>query len=253
MQREQLSYEADGLTLRANCSSRRRRAGGRRAGVSRGVRARRACPGPRGAAGGDGLCRAGQRPAWRRPAGRRAGGGDRAAAAVLCRPVADTGAGRRRPRRARARPEVDAGRIAAIGFCFGGTMALELARSGADIKAVVGFHSGLGAAAPERRQGHQGQGAGLHRRRRPVHPAGAAGRVRGRDARRPGSTGRCTSMAGRCTASPTLRRPSATSRRRSATAPRPMQGRGRRWRGCSRRRCEASGLMPSRASSPSSP
>ena len=48
----------------------------------------------------------------------------------------------------RARPEVDAGRIGAIGFCFGGTMALELARSGADIKAVVGFHSGLGSVAP---------------------------------------------------------------------------------------------------------
>lgn len=48
-----------------------------------------------------------------------------------------------------ARPEVDASRVAAIGFCFGGTMALELARSGADVKAVVGFHSGLGTAAPK--------------------------------------------------------------------------------------------------------
>ena len=47
-----------------------------------------------------------------------------------------------------ARPEVDPGRTAAIGFCFGGTMALELARSGAAIKAAVGFHSGLGTAAP---------------------------------------------------------------------------------------------------------
>lgn len=47
-----------------------------------------------------------------------------------------------------ARPEVDAGRVAAIGFCFGGTMALELARSGAVIQAAVGFHSGLGTAAP---------------------------------------------------------------------------------------------------------
>jgi dienelactone hydrolase len=47
-----------------------------------------------------------------------------------------------------ARAEVDAGRIGAIGFCFGGTMSLELARSGADIKAVVGFHSGLATAAP---------------------------------------------------------------------------------------------------------
>ena len=48
-----------------------------------------------------------------------------------------------------ARDEVDAARIAAIGFCFGGTMALELARSGAAIKAVVGFHSGLKTAAPK--------------------------------------------------------------------------------------------------------
>ena len=48
-----------------------------------------------------------------------------------------------------ARPEVDVARVGAIGFCFGGTMALELARGGADIKAVVGFHSGLGTAAPK--------------------------------------------------------------------------------------------------------
>ena len=48
-----------------------------------------------------------------------------------------------------AHPRADASRVAAIGFCFGGTMALELARSGADVKAVVGFHSGLGTARPE--------------------------------------------------------------------------------------------------------
>jgi dienelactone hydrolase len=48
-----------------------------------------------------------------------------------------------------ARREVDPVRIAAIGYCFGGTMALELARSGADIKAVVGFHSGLATVAPK--------------------------------------------------------------------------------------------------------
>jgi dienelactone hydrolase len=48
-----------------------------------------------------------------------------------------------------AHPTVDAARIGAIGFCFGGTMALELARSGADIKVVVGFHSGLGSVAPK--------------------------------------------------------------------------------------------------------
>ncbi len=48
-----------------------------------------------------------------------------------------------------AQPETDAARLAAIGYCFGGTTALELARSGADVKAVVGFHSGLGTARPE--------------------------------------------------------------------------------------------------------
>jgi dienelactone hydrolase len=42
-----------------------------------------------------------------------------------------------------ARTDVDASRIASIGFCFGGTMSLELARGGADLKSVVGFHSGL--------------------------------------------------------------------------------------------------------------
>ena len=46
-----------------------------------------------------------------------------------------------------ARKDVDAKRTASIGFCFGGTMSLELARAGADLKAVVGFHSGLSTTA----------------------------------------------------------------------------------------------------------
>jgi dienelactone hydrolase len=48
-----------------------------------------------------------------------------------------------------AQPETDAGRVAAIGFCFGGTMVAELARTGADVKAVVGFHPGLTSPKPE--------------------------------------------------------------------------------------------------------
>ena len=48
-----------------------------------------------------------------------------------------------------AQPEVDASRIACIGYCFGGTMMLELARGGADVKAIVGFHSGLATVRPE--------------------------------------------------------------------------------------------------------
>jgi len=42
----------------------------------------------------------------------------------------------------------DAARVAAIGYCFGGTMSLELARGGADLKAVVGFHAGLSTSRP---------------------------------------------------------------------------------------------------------
>jgi dienelactone hydrolase len=37
-------------------------------------------------------------------------------------------------------PEVDAEKIGAIGFCFGGLCVLDLARSGADVKGVVSFH-----------------------------------------------------------------------------------------------------------------
>ena len=46
-------------------------------------------------------------------------------------------------------PEVDAARIAAIGYCFGGTAVLELARSGAPVAATVGFHSGLKTMRPQ--------------------------------------------------------------------------------------------------------
>jgi dienelactone hydrolase len=38
------------------------------------------------------------------------------------------------------RPDVDASRVAAVGFCYGGTTVLELARSGADLKAAVSYH-----------------------------------------------------------------------------------------------------------------
>ena len=48
----------------------------------------------------------------------------------------------------RARPTVDPARVAAIGFCFGGLAALELARSGADLRAAVAFHGGLTSRAP---------------------------------------------------------------------------------------------------------
>ena len=43
---------------------------------------------------------------------------------------------------------VDTRRVAAIGYCFGGTTVLELARSGAGLSGVVSFHGGLDSPAP---------------------------------------------------------------------------------------------------------
>jgi len=40
-------------------------------------------------------------------------------------------------------PAVDSNRVAAIGYCFGGTTVLELARAGAPVAGVVSFHGGL--------------------------------------------------------------------------------------------------------------
>jgi dienelactone hydrolase len=48
----------------------------------------------------------------------------------------------------RASPTVDPSRFAAIGYCFGGTGVLELARSGADVQGVVSFHGGLDSPNP---------------------------------------------------------------------------------------------------------
>ncbi len=44
---------------------------------------------------------------------------------------------------------VDPDRIAAIGYCFGGTTVLELARSGAKVAGIVAFHAGLDTPTPE--------------------------------------------------------------------------------------------------------
>lgn len=48
----------------------------------------------------------------------------------------------------REQPQVDKNKIAVIGFCFGGTAALELARAGAEAKAFVSFHGGLDSPKP---------------------------------------------------------------------------------------------------------
>jgi dienelactone hydrolase len=65
---------------------------------------------------------------------------------------ADTTQFRRRARVALdtlvATPQVDPQRIAAIGYCLGGTFVLELARDGAPLAGVVTFHGGLETKSP---------------------------------------------------------------------------------------------------------
>ena len=46
-------------------------------------------------------------------------------------------------------PNVDCSRLAAVGYCFGGGAAVELARDGAPLAALVSFHGGVLPAPPE--------------------------------------------------------------------------------------------------------
>lgn len=48
----------------------------------------------------------------------------------------------------KSQAEVDGTKIAAVGYCFGGSMALELARGGEDLKGVVALHAGLSTSDP---------------------------------------------------------------------------------------------------------
>ena len=59
-------------------------------------------------------------------------------------------------------PNVDQNRIAAIGYCFGGTTALELARSGAPVLGVVSFHGGLDSPSPADGKNIKGKVLVLH-------------------------------------------------------------------------------------------
>ena len=56
----------------------------------------------------------------------------------------------------------DLSKLAATGYCFGGTSVLELARSGADVKGVVSFHGGLDSPKPADGQNIKGKVLALH-------------------------------------------------------------------------------------------
>jgi dienelactone hydrolase len=56
----------------------------------------------------------------------------------------------------------DPTKVAAIGYCFGGTTALELARSGADVSGIVSFHGGLNTPTPTDAQKIKSKVLALH-------------------------------------------------------------------------------------------
>lgn len=54
-------------------------------------------------------------------------------------------------------PQTDGSKIAAIGYCFGGSMVLNAAKLGDDLRGVVSFHGGLGYTAPATRGSVKGK------------------------------------------------------------------------------------------------
>lgn len=71
----------------------------------------------------------------------------------------------------REHPLTDPARLAATGYCFGGTTVLELARSGADVKGVVSFHGGLDTPDPADAKNIKGKVLVLHGADDPYAPA----------------------------------------------------------------------------------
>ena len=68
-------------------------------------------------------------------------------------------------------PQTNASKLAAIGYCFGGTGVLELARSGVDIVGVVSFHGGLDSPTPADGKNIKGEVLALHGADDPFVPA----------------------------------------------------------------------------------
>jgi dienelactone hydrolase len=67
-------------------------------------------------------------------------------------------------------PVVDLRKLAAIGYCFGGGAALELARSGADVLATVVFHATLSSPTPDDARNIKGAVLALHGADDPIVP-----------------------------------------------------------------------------------
>lgn len=68
-------------------------------------------------------------------------------------------------------PQTNPSQVAAIGYCFGGTGVIELARSGALLKGVVSFHGGLDSPTPADGKSIKGKVLALHGADDPFVPA----------------------------------------------------------------------------------
>jgi hypothetical protein len=133
-----------------------------------------------------------------------------------------------------ARPEVDASRAAAVGYCFGGTMALELARGGNPIVGVVGFHSGLATVAPQDARNIKGKVWSVSARMIRLFLLSNESISRTR-CETVGLIGRWTSMEVWCTVSPILTLTKQVGRKLHVTTPEPLPVPGQRCARFSRR------------------
>lgn len=70
----------------------------------------------------------------------------------------------------KAMPQVAADKLLAMGYCFGGTTALELARSGAPLLGTASFHGGLSTPAPQDAKNIQGKVLVMHGADDPMVP-----------------------------------------------------------------------------------
>jgi dienelactone hydrolase len=66
---------------------------------------------------------------------------------------------------------VDGKKIAVMGYCFGGTVALELSRSGAPVLGAISFHGGLSTPNPKDAKNIKGKILALHGADDPFVPA----------------------------------------------------------------------------------
>jgi dienelactone hydrolase len=70
----------------------------------------------------------------------------------------------------RKQPNVDRDKVVGIGYCFGGTAVLEIARDGADLAGVVAFHANFDTPDPREAKNIKGRVLALHGANDPIVP-----------------------------------------------------------------------------------